>query len=241
MVGKIINLIYPASCQLCETKTRAWDQNLCNDCLKKIKKRLPPFCLKCGRQLPGEPEMQDICIDCKKDNLYFDRVFSVFYYDEAFKKLVHNFKYKKITGLTKEFVEWTLAFMKEYNIGKESNLIMSIPMHPARLFIRELNPSHILAKNIAKKTGIQYSGSLLKKIKNTTAQSKLKRQKRLENIKNSFSIEKKASSMVFHKRILLVDDLFTTGSTVNECARILKAQGASYVEVITLARGDRLS
>ena len=241
MIREIANLIYPVLCQLCGKKIGEENKNLCGECLKKIKKRIPPFCLKCGRQLSGIPDIQTICTDCEKNNIYFDRVFSAFEYNGDLKKLVHNFKYNKITSLTKDFVEWTMDFMKEYSIGNKANLILSIPMHPLRLFIREINPSHILAKNIAKKSNIQYSGKFLKKIKNTASQSKLNRLNRLENIKGSLSIRKKDKVNVLHKRILLVDDLFTTGSTINECAKILKAQGASYVEAITLARNDRLS
>ena len=101
---------------------------------------------------------------------------------------------------------------------------------------------HILqkAKNIAKKLAVRYSGNLLKKTKNTPPQSKLTRAERMKNVKGSFSMQKNNTPYVRHKKVLVVDDLFTTGSTVNECARVLKESGSSYVEVITLARGDRL-
>ena len=240
MIREVVNLFYPALCHICGKKTILWNQNLCKDCLKKMKKRLPPFCIKCGRQLSGEAELQEKCSDCKKNNLYFDRVLSVFYYDDVLKELVHNFKYKKLTSLTKEFVELTLDFMREYAIGKKIDLVVSIPMHPLRLFKREINPSHILAKNIAKKLAVRYSGNLLKKTKNTPPQSKLTRAERMKNVKGSFSMQKNNTPYVRHKKVLVVDDLFTTGSTVNECARVLKESGSSYVEVITLARGDRL-
>jgi len=205
-----------------------------------MKKRQAPFCLKCGHKLKTASYIENLCPDCKKNTLYFDRAVSVFHYDGILKKLVHDFKYKKITSLVKEFVRFIVDFMDEHNIAKETNIVTSIPMHPFRLLKREINPSHILAKNIAKKLGLHYSENLLRKTKNTATQSKLNRPERIENIKHSFSLKKNEGPNLKHKNILLVDDLFTTGSTVNECSRILKEKGAGRIEVITLARGDSL-
>jgi predicted amidophosphoribosyltransferase len=143
-----------------------------------------------------------------------------------------------MTLMANEFAEWVVDFMKEYKIGIDTDIVLSIPMHPIKLFEREINPSHILAKNIAKKLALRYSERLIKKIKNTPPQSKLPRTQRLKNVKFSFCLDKNKESEVRNKRILLVDDLFTTGSTVNECARLLKELDVGYIEVITLARGD---
>ncbi len=240
MIANIINLVYPPLCHGCGKKTTLPEQGLCSDCLNKIKKRFPPFCIKCGRQLPGSPSTQDLCSDCKEVKPYYDRAFSVFCYDGLVKELVHIFKYKKMTSLVNEFAELIVDFIKEYSICKKIDIALSIPMHPRRLLQREINPSHILAKNTAKKLGIRYSGNLLVKTKNTPPQSKLKRHERINNIKGSFSIKKNKFRTLQHENVLLVDDLFTTGSTVNECSRILKEAGVNYIEVITLARGDQL-
>lgn len=237
MFRDIISLFYPALCQVCGKKTGQPDQNLCEDCLKKIKKRLPPFCMKCGRQLPGEPRLEGRCPDCKKEDPYYDRALSAFCYEGILKNLVHDFKYKKMTSLVKEFVELTLDFMNVHGMDKSIDLVLCIPMHPARLLKREINTSHILARALAKKLNIQYSSRILKKRKNTPPQSRLKRNERINNIKGSFSLRKKGKALVQGKNILLVDDLFTTGSTVNECSMVLKEASSGHVEVITLARG----
>jgi len=241
MLRDVIGLFYPALCQVCGKKSGQPDQVLCEDCLKKIKKRLPPFCIKCGRQLPGEPGLMGKCPDCKKIDPYYDRALSAFCYEGILKNLVHDFKYKKLTSLVREFVELTLDFMNTHGMDKNIDLILCIPMHPARLLKREINTSHILARALAKKLDIQYSSKILKKGKNTPPQSRLKRNERMNNIKGSFSLRKKGKAIVRDKNILLVDDLFTTGSTVNECSRVLKEASSGHVEVITLARGgDRL-
>lgn len=239
MIGKILNLLYPAHCQVCGKKSYIWDKNICDDCLGKIERRIPPFCAKCGRQLRKIPSSKTgTCGDCKITDYYFDRAFSVACYDKTLKTLVHNFKYKKMISLTKEFIELILDFMDSYGVGRDANLILSVPMHRSRLFVREINPSHILAKGIAKRLRLPYSGGLIRKIKNTVPQTRLTRYERMINIKGSFSICKNKIPRINAKNILLVDDLFTTGSTLNECARVLKEAGSRTVEAITLARGN---
>lgn len=241
MLGALINLVYPASCQSCGIRTGSWNENICAGCLKKLKERLPPFCRKCNRQLKGNSEPENICPDCRQSALYFDRAFSVFHYDETLRGLIHNFKYNKITCVAKEFSKLMTTFMKQHDIDREIDLILSVPMHASRLFAREVNSSDILARDIAGKLAIRYSDAFLKKIKNTCAQSKLARHERIRNIKDSFSLTRRGTGGARQKNILLVDDLFTTGATVNECARILKKAGSGRVDVITLARGDSLS
>jgi len=239
MIGRIVNLLYPASCQICNAKLEKWNQGLCCDCFNKIKRRTPPFCIKCGKHLTSRPDKETTCSDCAKTLPYFDRALSVFYYKGVLRDIIHNFKYKNLR-LPKKFIEETLDFMLKYGVANEPDIVISIPMHPSRLFKREINPSHILAKDIARKLKIRYSEGLLKKQINTPPQSKLSRSERIYNARDSFVLQKNKKYEVREKNILLVDDLFTTGRTVNECARILKEAGTSRVEIITLARGDSL-
>ncbi len=238
MLGPIINLLYPALCRACSKKIDRFDRNICPDCVGRIKERLPPFCVKCGRHLIGDPGLIDTCADCKNEAPYFDRAWSAYYYDGILKDLIHDFKYKKITSLSTDFTALIVNFMKKYAVGKDCQMILSIPMHPDRLFKREINHSDVMARALGKTTGIPYSENTLIKTKDTSLQSKLKRNARIKNLHSSFSL--KNAGIVRGKNILLVDDLFTTGSTVNECSRLLKSRGAGYIEVITLARGDVL-
>ncbi len=240
MIGRIANLLYPASCQICNAKLEKWDQNLCCDCFKKIKTRIPPFCIKCGKHLTSKPDKENTCSDCTKTLPYFDKALSVFYYKGALKDIICNFKYKNLK-LPKKFIEETLDFLLKYGTANELDMVTSIPMHPSRLFKREINPSHILAKDLARKLKVRYSEKLLKKQINTPPQSRLSRSERIYNARDSFTLQKNKKREVRRKNILIVDDLFTTGSTANECARILKEAGTNRVEIITLARGDSLS
>jgi len=234
----LINLIYPAQCIVCGKKINEWNNGICNDCIKKIKKRLPPFCARCGRHLPEGPETYPLCVECRNNLFYFDRAVSVFYYEGVLRQLIHNFKYNKMISLSTYFSSCMVDFMKDYHVGNSCQIVTSVPMHPFRLLTREFNIPDILARKIAKELGLEYC-RLLKKIKNTVPQSMLDRTQRLKNVKGTFSINKNKINKIKNKDILLVDDLFTTGSTANECARILKAGGANRVEVITLACADK--
>jgi ComF family protein len=241
MLKILINLIYPASCQACGVKIDGWDKSICADCLKKIKKRTPPFCQRCGKQLSGSHGQEDTCSDCKDGNVHFDRAFSIFHYDDMLKGLVHKFKYGRVTCMAKEFSGMATAFVKQRGINSGTDLILPVPMHPLRLIKREINPSEVLACNIAAGLAIRYSGRSIKKVKNTPAQSRLGRIERIENIRGSFALTGRGITDIPGKNILIIDDLFTTGATVNECAMILKKAGAGRVDVLTLARGDTAS
>jgi len=236
MLGPIINLLYPAICRVCLKKIDEFDRNICDDCAKKIIERLPPFCARCGRQLKAGAETGHVCRYCEEDKPYFDRAWSVCRYEGVLKGLIHDFKYKKVTSLSADFAAMIIGFMRKYGAGKDCQMILSVPMHPDRLLGREVNHADMLARALGKKLGISYSGNALKKIKNTPLQSRLRRSARIKNMSSSFSLKDRQA--VRDKNIMLVDDLFTTGSTVNECSRILKDSGAKRVEVITLARGD---
>jgi len=177
------------------------------------------------------------CGDCEAEIPYYDRANSACYYEDPLKGLVHAFKYKKMTSLGNEFADTMIDFMKKYDVGGEAEIITPIPMHPKRLFKREINHSEALAKNIALRLGLCYSKNLLGKTRDTKIQTNLRRQERLKNMAGSFRVTD--GSKIKNKNVLIVDDLFTTGSTANECARVLKESGAARVEVVTLARGDR--
>lgn len=238
MLLNLINLLYPAICQGCHRKLDNPSKHICADCMNKIKLRTPPFCLKCGRQLNIDASHTDTCIDCKLNEPDFDKAMSVCSYNDFLKNLIHDFKYRKITCIAKEFSDIMLNFARAYGLCRNIDVIIPIPMHSKRLLKREINHSEVLAKHFAKKLNIPYSNKTINKTQDTALQTSLKRENRIKNLSGAFKINNQAS--IKNKNILLVDDLFTTGSTVNECAKALKDKSAKYVEVITLARNDTI-
>ncbi|MFH1782895.1 MAG: ComF family protein [Candidatus Omnitrophota bacterium] len=240
MIKSLIDLLYPPICQVCEEKIESGSSALCENCSKRIEERLPPFCEKCGKELFGEAREHELCLDCKTSKVYLDRARSILHYNEPLKKIIHNLKYKKMTSSLKDLVDIAVAFIRKNNFSSNCDIITSIPMHPARFFKREINLSSLLAKQIAKTINKPYCEGILKKIKLSTPQSYLKREKRIKNIKGSFSIDKTKAHAIIDKNVLLIDDLYTTGSTLNECAKMLKSSGSKKVEALTIARGSNL-
>ena len=130
-----------------------------------------------------------------------------------------------------------------YRVGesalKNSDLIIPVPIHFLKRLKRKYNQTEILANHLSKLSNTEYEPRILRKSKRTKSQEGLSRKQREENIKNSFSINEKFASKLKNKKIALIDDVLTTGSTVNECTRILKKSGAKSVTVITVARVTR--
>jgi len=230
----IIELIYPAHCLICSQRiinNKDWEP-LCWECFNKIKWNLPPFCNICGRNIPVELVPANICVDCKKQKHFFDRAWSIFLYEGIIRECIHKFKYENKIGLISFFEKVLIDFTKKFIPIEDFDFILPIPLHPTREREREFNQAFLLAKPIAKKFNKIIIRNIYRK-KFTLPQSSLSIEERFKNIKGAFGIRNKKE--ILGKNILIIDDVFTTGSTVDECARLLKENGAKRIEVLTLA------
>lgn len=208
----------------------------------------PKFCLTCGK--PLGPEFQDpVCNVCwgsirknepafsyKLDTQHFDRAYSVCVYEGVIKECVHFLKYNAKLSLARPLAE-LMAVYARYHLGVDNiDFLVPVPLHPAKQREREFNQTEILARRISKILNIPVMVNNLKRVKNSQPQTKLSGAERLINIKGAFEVKDKAGFK--NKSVLLIDDVFTTGATVDECAKTLKQAGAKKVEVLTLAKGQ---
>jgi ComF family protein len=229
-------LIYPKTCLACKSRIPAQDKEefICSACQTKIEKNFPPFCVSCGRKLEKKALSKNICANCSKKNLEFDRAFSPCVYTGVVKTLIHEFKYNGKDYLSKPLAGLISDFIKEYDLPIEDlDMIIPIPLHKSKAREREFNQAELLAENLGETFHKQVANGLLKRHKQTRTQTTLKEELRFSNVKNSFSLNQPQA--VKDKHILLVDDVLTTGATSSEAARILKSAGANLVFVITLA------
>lgn len=155
------------------------------------------------------------------------------YYEGTLRLAIHQWKYQEKTSLTSFFGEKMAEGFFQYWNPSAIDLLLPVPLHPRRLRERGFNQSLLLAKALSRRTGIPYRKRLLQKIKSTPPLMELRSGERERVIKGAFRIIKKEE--IAGKSILLVDDVYTTGATVNECARVLLAGGAARVDVFTLA------
>ncbi len=198
----------------------------CSDCQQKIKYIKEDKCLHCGRLTPYTVAYCDSCIE---KNLSFDRALSVFNYQSPISNLIQNFKYRGDKYLSNYLVDEMYSLYKRENVCCEC--VTFVPMHQERMDERRFNHSKVLAEKFFKTSGIKLI-DCLEKIKETPRQVKLSLKDRLENLTNSFKVNK---DQVKDKKLLLIDDVLTTGATAEIISRLLKKAGAKSVTVMTVA------
>ena len=229
-----LNLVYPPVCILCHdplapTITK---ELLCSGCRRLLLPNRPPFCLKCSR--PLQPDGPAHCHICRREKLYFDRAWGTCCYSEATKRLIHKLKYGGKTVLRHFFSDRIIEFVTHYNVALQYfDLVMPVPLHPVRLRERGFNQSLLLAEIISQKYSIPLSINNLRRTRHTQNQARVSQKERWTNIEHAFKI--KTSKDINEKNILVVDDLYTTGATLSEIARTLKAAGAHKVCGLTFA------
>jgi ComF family protein len=234
LINAIINIVYPLRCLGCAGLFTDGDNNqlLCKSCYEKIESNLPPFCKKCG--LGKSNYEPDDCLACKGKFFNFDRAWSACIYKEPVKNLIHIFKYNSKLRLRRLFLTLFSQFIKEYCVPiADYDFVLAVPMHPARLREKEFNHAHILAQDLGVQFTIPVFNNLVRS-RNNLPQTGLSLTERINNVKDVFKI--KNPEQAFNKNILIIDDVFTTGSTVSEIASVLKRNGAGRVDVLTLAR-----
>ena len=231
----LLDIVFPLNCFICRKHlNRQTREPICPDCLQLIEKNLPPFCAKCGGNLK-EPEMEaGVCLSCRKKTYHFKRAWSATLYRGVMEELIHMFKYRNKSQLAKPLSRIMLDFIGRYNLAlKGFDILVPVPLHSCKLREREFNQAHLLAQNISLSLKIPLSEGNLQRRRPTKPQSGLKPQNRRENVADAFALRNPAEFK--DKRVLIIDDLFTTGATCSEVARVLNAAQANSVYALTLS------
>lgn len=231
---KIIDLLLPPRCLKCG-KILSDTNGLCPECFNEVNFITAPYCHKCGNPLPQEtakPAM--LCPRCLADQRSpFRMLRSTVKYDEHSKPLILNFKFRDHTENAPFLARW--LFMGGKDIFKAGvDVIVPVPLHYTRLLKRRYNQSALLAKELGKLSGIRTDFSAVIRHKKTRPQVEFSGHERVKNVKNAFSV--KYPEKIRGQKILLIDDVMTTGSTLRECALALKASGAESIDCLTVAR-----
>ncbi len=230
------NLIYPTNCLACKNKI---DFNLetkfiCAACWEKVERNLPPFCASCGRHLEEKDLSGNRCLSCLNKEFHFDRAFSPCIYTGTVKKLIHEFKYSQKIYLGKPLALLMHKFIRDFNLPLQYfDFIIPLPLHASRLRQREFNQAQILSAQVGKEFAIKVLTQVLLRTKATPTQTNLSFQERQENVRNSFTVIQ--PELIKDADILLIDDVLTTGATLDTAAKCLKEAGARMVIALTLA------
>lgn len=236
MIDKIISVIYPTRCLLCDEVLSFGEKSIiCTECKSDAIWITGSICKKCGK--PLECHRLDLCYDCSKKMKYYNEGRGMWVYEGAVKKAIHKYKYGNRRGNGKAFAKELYQFYIE-NISWDIDCITSVPLHPEKLKERSFNQSALIADILGIRLGISVDNYMLIRTKNTKPQKDLSDFDRILNVMDAFSICNLSSSS--GKNILIVDDIYTTGSTINSCAKVLKNHGAHNVYFLTLAIGKGL-
>lgn len=226
------DLLFPPLCLSCERRLASSRPPLfCSRCIADLAFIQSPCCHCCG--IPFAAGADHLCGDCLVRHYVFDFARSLFYYQPPVSALIRSLKFGgHLTGIS---TLGALAARSELMaLLGEPDLILPVPLHLNRLRERGYNQALVIARGCFPQWQDRIETRLLLRHRSTVAQALLTGKERRSNLKNVFSLA--AASPVAGKRVLLVDDVFTTGSTVNECSRALRSAGVARIEVFTLAR-----
>jgi len=229
--------LFPRPCVGCGLAREGGGEFLCPLCLEYIDSIAEPYCQTCG--MPAEidyeyPTGGFQCGLCEKETFRFDRARSLGTYDSVLKRLIHFFKYRKQPGAIQEIKPLLQNHFQKDSQTYEGFRVASVPLHFNKLRERGFDQSFILAQAVAEVLSLPILVQPIRRIRETPPQAKKSRTERAKNVRGAFQVE--GPEQMAGQDILLVDDVMTTGSTVNEVARVLKQAGTHRVHVFTLAR-----
>ena len=238
IITRALDLVLPPRCLSCGTEVSETGA-LCPTCWHGVAWIAPPLCAICGLPFEFDPGLSGasdrlVCGSCARRRPAFDRARAVFRYDDSSKRLVLGFKHADRTHAAPAFGRWLERAGVE--LLQDADLVAPVPLHWTRLALRRYNQAALLAHASARAARSPCVADLLVRIRRTPTQGALGRSARWRNVSRAFAVNPRHLARVKGARVLLIDDVLTTGATVNSCTRTLRAAGARGVDVLTLAR-----
>jgi len=229
----IVDLLYPPHCAIC-SQTTAGGEHLCASCRKKARAIRAPFCQTCSEPFSGQIDGPFVCSECRERKHRFACAVSCYKSSDVVRELVHQLKYKGRVYLRHVLAEWLAQTLDDPRLqSPPCDRLVPVPLHAARQRERGFNQALVLAEELGTRSGIPVA-NCLRRIRYTESQTHFDRDARMENLRGAFQMRHHSDVRNLH--LLLIDDILTTGSTVDECARVLLDAGAASVRVATVAR-----
>ena len=232
MINILLNLLYPQRCPLCHRIRPYGEMAACRDCVGKLKPVAAPGCMKCGKTI--ENELEEYCRDCRTIPKSFKRGFPAFLYEGAIKSSLYEFKYKNQRNYAEFYADSILGIYGREIKKAGVDGIIPVPVHPRKRKKRGYNQAELLAKDLGKRLGIRVYSHYLERCENTSPQKELNDKERLKNLKNAFKIRQNEIKL---EKVLLVDDIYTSGATIEACTRVLLPAGTHTVYYTSVAIG----
>lgn len=230
----LVSLFYPAACAGCGAAPETGEY-LCARCEEEAPRLRAPFCDRCSQPFNGAITERFTCANCHDRELHFEAAISAYRSRGVVRKVMHDFKYGGQLHLRHLIGRWLCETLADPRLANgDFDCLVPVPLHPARERERGFNQAQLLAQSLGRASQRPVR-PLLQRIRYTTTQTRFDRAERMENLAGAFRLRRSAD--VQECRVLLIDDVLTTGSTLSECASVLKKAGARSVHAATAARG----
>ena len=238
---KMCDLVYPGMCHRCRAGLEA-GRSLCDGCAAELPGLKEPFCGQCGEEHEGRIESDFECPNCRGQSFSFDFARPALPLHPMLLEMIHELKYARRIGLAKELARLAArAFEEDARLAPalaEGWPLVPVPLHRSRLLWRHFNQAEEIALPLAHHTGLPLCRALVRS-RGTGSQTRLSRAERLKNLRGAFELSRAGKRFAAGKPpgAVVVDDVFTTGATTGECARVLRKAGVQKVVVVTMMRG----
>ena len=237
LVNSLLSVFFPVTCSLCQSVVEDLSLGvICQSCWRRVGPFRGILCTRCGYGFPSTniQSARPLCGGCRRSLFLFDfaRAYSPF--EDPLKEIIHQFKYSSHPSLAKPLAHLLLSVYQSNPQELSADLIIPVPLHRSRERERGFNQAFELSRQFSRLTRIPLPTRLLVRTRPTKVQAGLSRRERRINLRGAFEVSR--SRVLEDKTVLLIDDVFTTGATLNECAKILKEHGALRINVLTLAR-----
>lgn len=229
---KLLQLLWPNICPFCGKAERS---GICVSCRKKLRALTvrEPRCMKCGK--PVRYEVQEYCEDCKHTHHYYDRGVALWLHKPPVNISIYQFKYHNQRKFARYYAEEILAEYQTLIQTWRPEVIVPVPLYSKRRRERGYNQAQILGEELGRRLSVPVAGTLVKRMLETTPQKMLDHKERRRNLDRAFAVKRSAH---VPKRVLLVDDIYTTGNTIDAVAKVLKSKGAIKVYFLTISIGQ---
>lgn len=237
MFNSLLDILYPRRCPVCSEIVDVRGELSCKECCKKLILIEEPKCKCCGK--PMEQENKEYCYDCEKKSRDFTRGIALWLYNKEMKKSMAEFKNHGRREYAAFYIEELLKAYREEIEEISPEVLIPIPIHKKKLTERGYNQADVLARSLGDKLDIPVLSDLLIRKKDTLPQKQLNDKERMLNLAEAFDFSPTERNSFRNKlnKVLLVDDIYTTGSTIEACARILKNNGINEVYFVTVCIG----
>lgn len=232
LFAELINLLYPPRCPICD-EVLAPGAQICPACQKKITRMKEPVCKRCGKQL--DDMCREYCLDCSRKTHRYTQGKAVFVYQGEIRQSMYRFKYANRREYADFYAKEAAELYRKWITDHDIEVIVPIPMYAGKQRRRGYNQAEVFARALGRELDIPVDAGLVRRVRNTTPQKELNDKERKANLKNAFQL---SCNIVKYKKILLVDDIYTTGSTMDAVAEVLQSGENTRIYYICISIGS---